>query len=145
MKTRWLNVSLLFSLFLWPFYAAPPIAWQSPSEVPVNRVISTGGQAEVLPARPLVDASSPVSPDYDLLVLAPEEFRPPLDALVAHKVRTGLPATLLTLEALYDDPRSSRRPTRLNRSRKPSPTMSSTMPSSTSCWPATLTGFPFAG
>ena len=38
---------------------------------------------------------------YDLMVIGPEEFAVPLNALVAHKNATGIPAVLVTLESIY--------------------------------------------
>ena len=47
----------------------------------------------------------PMSPAqvYDLLVIAPREFAPVLDPLVAHKNATGVSAEMITLEDIYGD------------------------------------------
>ncbi len=42
---------------------------------------------------------------YALLIIAPGEFEPALDPLVAHKNATGITTTLVTLESIYGDAR----------------------------------------
>jgi hypothetical protein len=71
----------------------------------------------ILGHAPLPGPAKVFAASYDLLVIAPEEFAVPLNALVAHKNATGMPAVLLTLESVYRPLRAQTNP---RRSSKPS-------------------------